>query len=218
MHNSLDKGLPKPEVSSEEMHTFCTGAVRSTDADNTRYDLLSPIAIRRYAAAMAEGAEKYGDHNWEKGMPINDLINHGLRHIFLYLSGDKSEDHLGHALWNVAAACHSEEAWPELNKEVTLKEKTDNLDFSMPVEKEEKDDSPLPQPWWMIRNAVNKSVNSGFYELFHRAEHPHKNSIWVYRSTFFDKLKAISQCRLLNEDNVKPTIENSNFISVIEWV
>jgi len=94
---------------------FATGAVRSPDADGERYDLISPIALRRQAEVCAEGAHKYGDFNWEKGMPIADLLNHGLRHLFLYLAGDRDEDHLGHALWNVAAAIHSEELWPELN-------------------------------------------------------------------------------------------------------
>jgi len=94
---------------------FPSGAVRSTDADNERYDLVSPVAMRRLAEVCAEGATKYGDFNWEKGLPVADLLNHGLRHLFLYLGGNRDEDHLGHSLWNVAAAVHSEECWPELN-------------------------------------------------------------------------------------------------------
>ncbi len=94
---------------------FGTGAVRSTDAEAVRYDLLSPIALEVWAQVCAEGAEKYGDWNWEKGMPVHDLLNHALRHLFGYLSGDDSEPHLEHALWNVAAAIHSRKLWPELN-------------------------------------------------------------------------------------------------------
>ena len=94
-----------------------TGAVRSADADNERFDLISPILMQRLARTYAEGAKKYGDYNWEQGFPITDLLNHGIRHLYLYLAGDRTEDHLAHALWNVGAACHSEECWPELNKE-----------------------------------------------------------------------------------------------------
>jgi hypothetical protein len=94
---------------------YATGAVRSADAEATRYDLVSPIGLRRAAEACAEGSEKYGDYNWEKGMPISDLLNHAIRHVYKYLEGDRSEDHLGHATWNMMAACHSEELWPELN-------------------------------------------------------------------------------------------------------
>lgn len=94
---------------------FASGAVRSSDAEATRYDLVSPIGLRRVAEACAEGAGKYGDYNWERGMPIHDLLNHAIRHCYLYLSGDRSEDHLGHAAWGMLAACHSEELWPQLN-------------------------------------------------------------------------------------------------------
>lgn len=95
---------------------FESGAVRSSDADNERWDLISPIGLKRVAEAYSEGAKKYGEYNWEKGMPINDLLNHALRHIYLYLGGDNTEDHLAHAAWGLLASMHSEELWYELNK------------------------------------------------------------------------------------------------------
>jgi hypothetical protein len=102
-------------MSEQAISTFNSGAVRSADANGTRYDLISPIALERWAAACAEGAAKYGDFNWEKGMPANDILNHAIRHLYKFLSGDRSEDHLGHALWNIGGAIHSLELWPELN-------------------------------------------------------------------------------------------------------
>lgn len=100
----------------DEVTKFATGAVRSKDANKTRYDLISPIGLRRLAETYHEGAVKYGDHNWEMGFPISDILNHGIRHVYLYLSGDRSEDHLSHAAWNLFAAMHSEESWPHLNE------------------------------------------------------------------------------------------------------
>ncbi len=94
---------------------FGTGAVRSDTVEAFRYDLVSPIGLREVARACAEGAEKYGDWNWEKGMPVHDLLNHAIAHIYGFLSGDRSEPHLGHAAWNLLAAIHSDELWPELN-------------------------------------------------------------------------------------------------------
>lgn len=94
---------------------FSTGAVRSSDAEATRYDLISPIGLEAVARTCAEGAAKYGDFNWERGMPVHDLLNHALRHINRYLSGDRSEEHLPHAAWGLLAAIHSEALWPELN-------------------------------------------------------------------------------------------------------
>jgi len=101
---------------TEKGVSFSTGAVRSKDAEGARFDLVSPIGLRRVAETCREGADKYGDYNWEKGMPINDLLNHALQHIYNYLSGDRSEDHLGHAGWGLMAAMHSEEMWPYLNE------------------------------------------------------------------------------------------------------
>ena len=96
--------------------TFTSGAKRSSDAEHTRYDLITPVGLAAVAAACAEGAKKYSDFNWERGMPATDLLNHAIRHLYLFLGGDRSEAHLGHAAWNVMGAIHSLEVWPELNE------------------------------------------------------------------------------------------------------
>ena len=93
---------------------FPSGAVRSNDADNERYDLITPIGLRRLALTCAEGEAKYGAHNWTKGIPASCLINHALRHVNLWLMGDNTEDHLAHAAWNLLATIHFEETRPEL--------------------------------------------------------------------------------------------------------
>lgn len=93
---------------------FSTGAVRSKDADSVRYDLIAPIPLRRIAETYAEGSAKYSDWNWLKGIPASDLMNHALRHIFLWLGGDTSEDHLAHACWNLFSTMHFEETRQEL--------------------------------------------------------------------------------------------------------
>jgi hypothetical protein len=90
--------------------------VRSADCDQVRYDLITPIGLRALAKTYAEGAEKFGACNWENGMPVTDLLNHAIAHIYNFLSGDRAEDHLGHAAWNVLGAIHSLEKWPDLNK------------------------------------------------------------------------------------------------------
>lgn len=100
---------------NEARHLFETGAVRSADRDEERWDLISPIGLKALARTYAEGAAKFGAANWENGMPVTDLLNHGISHIYAFLSGDRTEDHLGHAAWNILGAIHSLEKWPELN-------------------------------------------------------------------------------------------------------
>ncbi len=93
---------------------FASGAVRGTDASGTRYDLISPHILTALAEAYAEGAGKYGDDNWLKGIPSKDLMNHALRHLVLWQTGDDTEDHLGHAMWNIGAIIHFQKTKPEL--------------------------------------------------------------------------------------------------------
>jgi len=57
---------------------FATGAVRGTDADGERWDLITPIGLRRLAETCAEGAAKYGERNWQKGIPASVML--GPRH------------------------------------------------------------------------------------------------------------------------------------------
>lgn len=97
------------------MDTFATGARRDLSPDRTeRYDLITPWAWERLAKTYAEGSVKYGDRNWEKGIPASNLINHAIRHIVKWLKGDRDEDHLAHAVWNLCAVMHFEETRPDL--------------------------------------------------------------------------------------------------------
>lgn len=102
------------DPANPDLHRFDSGAVRSTDADRERWDLIFPVALRRVAETCHEGSQKYGDYNCEKGIPVSNLLNHAIRHLFLYLDGDRTEDHLAHATWNVMASMHMEERMPEM--------------------------------------------------------------------------------------------------------
>ncbi len=88
---------------------FSTGAQRDTQKNKGRYDLISPIALKRLAGVYERGAEKYGDRNWEKGMPIGRFLDSAIRHLYNYLEGKRDEDHLAQSMWNIAAAIHIEE-------------------------------------------------------------------------------------------------------------
>lgn len=110
---SEDNSMSVREV-EQALQKFESGAVRSTDADSERYDLITPIGLRRLAETCALGAARYGERNWEKGIPASNLLNHALRHIVLYMMGDTSEDHIAHAAWNLLAVAHFEETNPEL--------------------------------------------------------------------------------------------------------
>ena len=74
-----------------------------------RYDLVPPVPLKAVATVLAEGAEKYGEWNWD-GIDIESHLNHALRHIMEYLMGNVEDndisDHLSHALCRLMFAHH----------------------------------------------------------------------------------------------------------------
>ncbi len=96
-------------LDSGNRYEFATGAVRDMQEGKGRCDLLPPLAILRLARHFEIGAKKYGDHNWEKGIPINSFIDSAIRHIMKYMAGQEDEDHLVAAAWNLMCAMETEE-------------------------------------------------------------------------------------------------------------
>ena len=88
---------------------FETGANRDTQAGKGRFDLLPPWAIEQVAKLYEAGCEKYGDRNWEKGIPMGRYLDSAIRHSFKYLRGDTDEDHLLAAAWNLLCCMDTRE-------------------------------------------------------------------------------------------------------------
>lgn len=89
--------------------TFATGSRRDNRKGKGRFDLLSPIVLKRDAVHLENGAVKYGDRNWEKGQPLSTYYDSASRHLASFLEGMRDEDHLAAVRWNVAAMMHTEE-------------------------------------------------------------------------------------------------------------
>ena len=63
-----------------------------------------------------EGAEKYGENNWQKGLPVKCYINSAVRHYLKYLRGDTDEPHDRAFVWNILCAIWTCKHKPELNE------------------------------------------------------------------------------------------------------
>jgi hypothetical protein len=68
------------EQKAEPIHAFASGAVRSEEI-KARYDLIPSGPLERLALRYGLGASKYGEYNWQKGMPFSDTYNHILVHL-----------------------------------------------------------------------------------------------------------------------------------------
>ncbi|NCB72307.1 MAG: hypothetical protein EOM45_11105 [Clostridia bacterium] len=94
---------------------FNTGAVRDMHQGKGRMDLLPWKGIIKLSKHCENGAEKYGEHNVDKGILLHSLIDSGARHLGLFISGEADEDHLVAAAWNIMWALQFRETMPELN-------------------------------------------------------------------------------------------------------
>ena len=83
---------------------FDTGANRDISSGQGRFDLLPPATVKALAIHYEKGCNKYGDRNWEKGIPISNYSSSGLRHIFQFIDGQNDENHLIAAIWNLVCA------------------------------------------------------------------------------------------------------------------
>ena len=64
-------------------------------------------AMLELAKHFEEGCDKYGDRNWQKGIPINCYIDSALRHYFKYMAGRVDESHDRACLWNIVCCIWS---------------------------------------------------------------------------------------------------------------
>ena len=61
------------------------------------------------------GADKYGENNWQKGLPVKCYINSAVRHLLKWLRGDNDEPHDRAFCWNIMCAIWTCNHKPELN-------------------------------------------------------------------------------------------------------
>ena len=62
-----------------------------------------------------EGAKKYGEHNWQKGIPTHCYIDSAVRHYLKWLRGDDDEPHDRAFCWNIMCCIWTCINKPELN-------------------------------------------------------------------------------------------------------
>ena len=62
-----------------------------------------------------EGAKKYGENNWQKGIPVRCYIDSAIRHLLKYKSGWIDEPHDRAFCWNIMCAIWTCKHKPELN-------------------------------------------------------------------------------------------------------
>lgn len=98
-----------------ENRKFSTGAQRDTGAGKLRMSLMPQQELKRVMRRYLTGAEKYGENNWMKGMPLSVYFDCAHRHLEAWWRGDDDEDHAAAVVWNMLCAMYAEANNSELD-------------------------------------------------------------------------------------------------------
>lgn len=90
---------------------------------NARAYDYTPTMFLEVSKHFEEGAKKYGENNWQKGIPVSCYIDSAVRHYLKWLRGDSDEPHDRAFVWNLMC-CIWEVDYRE-KKEETNNGKTD---------------------------------------------------------------------------------------------
>lgn len=62
-----------------------------------------------------DGAKKYGDNNWQKGIPVRAYMDSAVRHYLKWIRGDDDEPHERAFMWNIVCCIWTMIHKPELD-------------------------------------------------------------------------------------------------------
>lgn len=83
----------------------------------------SPLMLLEVAKHFEEGAKKYGENNWQKGIPLHCYIDSAIRHYLKHISGRRDEHHDRAFVWNIMCAIWTYKKMPELDDFTVRKDK-----------------------------------------------------------------------------------------------
>ena len=103
------------------IHTFTTTGdyevlFRVLDRFNEQHWKNNKTMFLELSMHFEEGAEKYGENNWQKGLPVKCYINSAVRHYLKFLREDSDERHDRAFCWNILCAIWTCKHKPELNE------------------------------------------------------------------------------------------------------
>lgn len=87
-------------MDSNTEHLVSALRMTSSDENNLPWSNI-PSMLLDVAKHFEDGAKKYGENNWRKGIPVNCYIDSAVRHYLKWLRGDNDEPHDRAFAWNI---------------------------------------------------------------------------------------------------------------------
>lgn len=109
------KEFKEVKDSGKQKQQFTTGAQRDVAEDKPDFTYLDYSILLRDVQHYMNGAKKYARDNWKLGIPSSRCFQSLMRHVFQYLNGDRSEDHLAAIRFNAGCIIFNEENKPNVH-------------------------------------------------------------------------------------------------------
>lgn len=95
-----------------------SGSGKRFNSGKTKYNLVPPFAQEQYARVLTVGAAKYGDYNWQAGMPWTTVLASMERHVAAFKRGEDFDPetgllHVGHIMCNAAFLTEYYKIYPQ---------------------------------------------------------------------------------------------------------
>lgn len=123
--DSINAGVRIPEFSLSFLYSCMDNFLVTNDTRYLYTILMSfiehyyitsvPSAVLELSIHYEEGAKKYCERNWEKGIPCHCYVDSALRHGTKLCRGDKDESHDRALMWNIFGLLWTLRNKPELN-------------------------------------------------------------------------------------------------------
>ena len=93
----------------EKERTFETGAKRDSNSQKPFIHCLKGYVRQRFGYLMNTGSNKYGEGNFEKGIPVKAYLESMDRHLASYYEGDRTEDHMASIIFGAQGVMLNEQ-------------------------------------------------------------------------------------------------------------
>jgi hypothetical protein len=121
--------VKKPDSFEQDLIDKDKQALRYNEG-KLKWSLVDWKSLEGLVRVLEMGAEKYAPYNWTKGMPVTEVSESLLRHMFAYLNGENEDKeslelHLSHVLCNAMFLIHIMREKPEFDDRTVIN-KNDN--------------------------------------------------------------------------------------------
>lgn len=96
LHDNMFSLIERFQEGNDQIHLYEALRCFAEKSNTNQYTMILDVAKH-----FADGAKKYGEYNWQKGIPVKSYIDSAVRHYLKWLRGDNDEPHDRAFVWNL---------------------------------------------------------------------------------------------------------------------